>query len=103
MKHERRIVLEPWPKSRVNAQPWAFIRGCIWTDGCSFVNRTGPYEYVSYDFTNYSKDIIDQFTAACDSAGITDYRVTSYRHVWKVRINRRPSVALMLKHVGVKR
>jgi hypothetical protein len=73
MKHERRIVLEPWPKSRVNAQPWAFIRGCIWTDGCSFVNRTGPYEYVSYDFTNYSKDIIDQFTAACDSAGITDY------------------------------
>jgi hypothetical protein len=103
MKHERRIVLEPWQMSLVDAQPWAFIRACIWTDGCSFVNRTGRYEYLSYDFTNYSKDIIDLFAAACDSVGITDYRVTYYERAWKVRINRRPSVALMLEHVGVKR
>jgi hypothetical protein len=102
MKHERPIALEPWQQSMVEAEPWAFIRACIWTDGCSFINRTGPYEYLSYDFTNYSKDIIDLFTAACDSAGITDYRVTSYQRAWKVRINRRSSVAQMVSHVGVK-
>jgi len=86
----------------VDAEPWAFIRSCIWTDGCSFINRTGPYEYLSYDFTNYSKDIIDLFTGACELAGITDYRVTSYRRAWKVRINRRGSIAQMVSHVGVK-
>src|SRR3954447_11720916 len=102
-KHERPIQLEPWQSQALETEPWAFIRACIWTDRCSFINCTGPYEYLSYDFTNYSKDIIDLFTAACESVGIADYRVTSYRRAWKVRINRRPSVALMLGHVGVKR
>jgi hypothetical protein len=102
-KHERPIELEEWQERILALEPWPFIRACIWTDGCSFINRTGPYEYLSYDFTNHSKDVVDLFTGACDSVGLTDYRVTSYRRAWKVRINRRPSVALMLEHVGIKR
>ena len=41
-KHERAIALEPWQAERVAAAPWAFLRGCIRSDGCVFVNRTGP-------------------------------------------------------------
>src|SRR4051794_34632563 len=57
-KHERRIELEPWQRATVEAHPWEFIRGCLWTDGCSFVNRTGRYEYLSFDFHNVSADIL---------------------------------------------
>ena len=64
-KHERPIVLEPWQQDLVDAAPWAFLRGCIRSDGCVFINRTGPYEYLSYDFTNHSEDILDLFEQTC--------------------------------------
>ena len=60
-KHERRILLEPWQQALVDAAPWAFLRGCIRSDGCVFINRTGRYEYLSYDFKNLSADILDLF------------------------------------------
>lgn len=103
-KHERRIVLESWQDQLLQTAPWPFLRGCIRSDGCAFINRTGPYEYLSYDFNNLSKDIVDLFAYACDLVGITDYRVTSgnSRGRWDVRINRRKSVAEMLEHVGLK-
>jgi hypothetical protein len=39
-------------------------------DGCHFINRTDihrpkPHEYLSYDFSNMSKDIVDLFVEAC--------------------------------------
>jgi hypothetical protein len=104
LKHRRRIELEPWQSDILDAHPWPFIRACIWTDGCAFINRTGRYEYLSYDFTNRSKDIVDLLTAAFDSVGIGDYRVTLFKPkgAWKVRVNCRESVARMLEHVGVK-
>jgi hypothetical protein len=77
------------------------IRGLIRSDGCAFINRTGPYEYLSYDFTNKSKDIVDLFTSTCDAVGVR-YRLTQFRGCWKVRINRRTSVQGMLERVGVK-
>jgi hypothetical protein len=46
-KHERPIVLEPWQAAIVEAEPWRFLRGCIRSDGCVFINRTGRYEYLS--------------------------------------------------------
>ena len=46
-KHERPILLEDWQRSIVEAEPWPFLRGCIRSDGCVFVNRTGRYEYLS--------------------------------------------------------
>ena len=79
-KHEREIELEDWE--------WRLL-------------RKSP---LSYDFSNKSKDIVDLFAAACEYAGIDDYRLSGKEGGrWDVRINRRGSVALMEKHVGVKR
>jgi hypothetical protein len=96
-KHERPIVLEPWQKALLDAEPWAFLRGCIRSDGCAFVNRTGKYEYLSYCFDNESHDIRALFVRACRRVGV-DCRPAGT----SVRVYRRASVALMLEHVGVK-
>jgi hypothetical protein len=96
-KHERPIVLEPWQRSLLNREPWPFLRGCIRSDGCVFINRTGKYAYLSYDFKNRSTDILGLFTEACDLVEV-EYR----RYAEHVRIYRRASVALMQAHVGVK-
>jgi len=98
MKHERRIALENWQERLVAEDAWAFLRGCISSDGCTFMNRTGRYEYLSYDFSNRSSDILDLFCRACDEVGV-EYR----RYANRVRIYRRASVALMEANVGVKR
>lgn len=97
-KHERPIILEAWQEEAIVDAPWRFIRGCIRSDGCSFINRTGPYEYLSYEFFNYSQDILEMFCRTCDHVGV-EYR----RYAKRVRIYRRPSVALMEAHVGIKR
>jgi transposase-like protein len=102
-KHERPIVLEPWQQKLIDVAPWPFIRGCIRTDGCAFINRTGPYAYLSYDFCNMSRDIVTLFTDSCAAVGV-EFRVTQSRRqgIWRVRINRRESVRLMEQHVGLK-
>jgi hypothetical protein len=96
-KHDRRIILEPWQESLVERAPWAFLRGCIRSDGCVFINRTGKYAYESYDFANLSSDIRLLFAATCERVGV-ECRVYPRR----VRIYRRASVALMREHVGGK-
>jgi hypothetical protein len=96
-KHERSVALEPWQQEIVEAEPWAFLRGCIRSDGCVFINRTGKYEYLSYCFDNLSPDIRDLFVSACRGVGV-DCRPGGS----SIRIYRRPSVALMLEHVGRK-
>jgi hypothetical protein len=96
-KHERRIELEDWQWRLVEAAPWPFLRGCIRSDGCVFVNRTGRYGYLSYDFKNLSGEIRAMFEIVCDLVGV-EYR-TYRRHV---RICRRDSVELLVRHVGVK-
>ena len=58
-KHERAIMLEPWQTALVNAEPWRFLRGCNRSDGCVFVNRTGRYEYQSYEFSNRASEPAD--------------------------------------------
>lgn len=107
-KHERPIRLEPWQTELLEAAPWGFVRGCIRSDGYAFVNRTDvhrpvPYEYLSYGFSNRSKEIVDLFCTACGIVGVR-FRVTenARRCFWDVRINRRESVALMLENVGRK-
>jgi hypothetical protein len=102
LKHKRRIVLESWQRETVEAAPWAFLRGCIRSDGCVFINRTGPYEYLSYDFSNYSEEITRLFVGACEDLGLRPRVNRNSRGRWDVRINRRESVARMLEHVGVK-
>jgi hypothetical protein len=97
-KHERRIELQPWQREKVAAAPWAFLRGCIRSDGCAYVNRTGRYTYLSYNFHNYSSDILDLFERVCRAVGLECRRT-----VHDVRIYRRSSVARMLDEVGMKR
>lgn len=96
-KHDRPIVLEGWQDALVAEAPWAFLRGCIRSDGCVFVNRTGRYEYLSYDFANRSADIRALFTRVCANVGV-ECRPSGER----VRIYRRASVELMREHVGIK-
>jgi hypothetical protein len=69
-KHERPIELEPWQHGLVGAAPWGFVRGCIRSDGCSFTNRTGRYAYLSYEFRNWSTDILGIFASTCAAVGL---------------------------------
>jgi hypothetical protein len=96
-KHDREIVLEPWQTNLVARAPWAFLRGCIRSDGCVYPNRTGRYVYESYEFANHSTGILGLFASTCASLGV-ECRV----YAKAVRIYRRASVALMLEHVGRK-
>ncbi len=98
MKHTRRIELESWQAAILASAPWHFLKGSIRSDGCSFINRTGPYEYLSYGFSNHSEDILDLFCQTCDRVGL-EYR----RYARSVRINRRSSVARLKDKIGVKR
>lgn len=96
-KHERRILLEPWQVALVENAPWRFLRGCIRSDGCVFVNRTGPYEYLSYEFSNLSADILDLFVTTCARCGLQPRRYRRY-----VRLYRRDDVARLVARVGTK-
>ena len=96
-KHERPIILEPWQQTIVDGAPWRLLRGLVRSDGCVFVNRTGRYEYLSYDFTNHSQDILDLFASTCDDLGVR-YR----RYPLRIRVCRREAVAKMVEHVGLK-
>jgi intein/homing endonuclease len=96
MKYQRDIVLEHWQTEIVERDPWKFLRGLIRSDGCVFVNRTGRYAYLSYEFSNRSPQIRELFMDACDLVEV-EYR--PYRRY--VRIYRRESVALMQEHVGL--
>jgi hypothetical protein len=72
-----------------------------------FVNRTDvhrpqPYEYLSYQFSNMSKGIVDLFVAACDRVGVFTRANSNPKGLWSVRINRRDSVERMVAQVGLK-
>ena len=60
-KHLRKIELVPWQKAIVGAEPGAFLRGLIHSDGWRGVNRVHvkgrDYEYSRYQFSNRSDDI----------------------------------------------
>jgi hypothetical protein len=89
--------LEPWQQRLIDEAPWCFVRGCIRTDGCAFINRTGRYAYLSYDFKNYSADILDLFVVTCEAVGLRPRRYA--RHV---RLSRREDVARLVQEVGLK-
>ena len=57
----------------------------------------GPYEYLSYDFANWSRDILDAFVETCESLGLRPRRYA--RHV---RLYRREDVRRLREHVGIK-
>jgi hypothetical protein len=96
-KHTRAITLEDWQQTLVHDAPWDFLRGCIRSDGCTFINRTRPYEYLSYGFSNLSTDILDLFEATCLGLGLRPRRYET-----SIRLNRRADAARLLEHVGIK-
>lgn len=104
LKHDRDVSLELWQLALIVASPWPFIRGCIRTDGCFYVNRTGRYSYPSYGFDNRSPRITAMLGVALSAAGITDFRITrdERQGVSRLRVRRRASVARMQAHVGLK-
>jgi len=80
-----------------DSAPWRLLRGLIRSDGCVFINRTGRCEYLSYDFSNRSCDILDLFSRTCSFVGV-EHR----RYARSIRVYQRPAVALLGEHVGVK-
>src|SRR4051812_4814871 len=102
-KHERPIILEYWQQRIVSAEPEAFLRGLIHSDGCRFTNtvRRGDktYAYPRYNFTNASADIRGLFTDTCDWLGIA-WRQMNARNI---SVAKRDSVARLDAFVGPKR
>ena len=76
-----------------SAAPWSLIRGLIRSDGCIFTNRTGRYEYLSHQFRNHSRDLLELFAATCESVGLRP-RLAGQ----SVRLNRREDVARLIAH-----
>jgi hypothetical protein len=100
-------VLEPWQDRALAEAPWEFIKGLIWSDGCAYVNRTdvhrpAPYEYLSYQFANRSKDIVNLFVSTCRQVGVETRMNETRRGLYDVRICRRASVSLTQRNVGLK-
>ncbi|MEU1627153.1 helix-turn-helix domain-containing protein [Streptomyces sp. NPDC020096] len=109
-KHERLIALQPWQQTIVDSHPWQFIRGLVHSDGCRITNWTTRvvggepkrYEYPRYLFTNKSDDIRRLYTDTLDKVGI-EWKVTRRGNdPYNISVARRPSVALMDRHVGPK-
>ncbi|HEV7882946.1 MAG TPA: hypothetical protein VGO81_05215 [Solirubrobacteraceae bacterium] len=98
VKHERQIGLERWQQELVRAAPWSLLRGMVLSDGCAFINRTGRYRYLSYEFRNRSTEIRALFAQTCDLVGV---RYTISRD--RIRMCRRASVIEMAAFVGTKR
>ena len=96
-KHLRRLALEPWQSQTLATAPWHFLRGCIRSDGCVFINRTGPYEYLSYDFTNLSHDLLELFASTAERAGLRPRRYAK-----RIRLYRREDVRRLTLAVGTK-
>lgn len=101
-KHTRPIVLAGWQRQTVDAEPWAFVRGLIHSDGCRSVNRVTvrgkTYAYPRYLFANESRDILALMGEALDRVGVA----WRYNRPNSVSVARRDGVALMDHHVGPK-
>jgi hypothetical protein len=91
--------LAPWQEQIVDAQPEAFVRGLINSDGCRVRNRVNGKDYPRYFFTQVSDDIRRLFCRSLNQLGI--------RYTWNdarnVSIARRPDVARLDGFVGAKR
>jgi hypothetical protein len=102
-KHHRKIELSEWQQVIVDAEPHAFLRGLIHTDGWRGLNRVRvkgkDYAYPRYQFSNRSDDIRKLFTDACEKLGIEWRQWTRYH----VSVARRDSVALLDSFIGPKR
>ena len=98
-KHERDIVLWEWQQIAVDALPFTFLRGLIFSDGSRTNNIVKGKNYPRYEFCNVSSDIKRLFTETCDQLGI-HWRWTSRGRT--VQIARRADVAFLDQYIGPK-
>lgn len=95
-KHHRPIVLEQWQKDILD--PTQFLKGLFHSDGSYYLSKGNGY----YNFTNFSKDIIELYKTTCNTLGI-DYAEVNYetgKHV--INHNKRDTVERMMKIFGTK-
>jgi len=78
-KHTREIVLTDWQKDIVRKYPKEFIKGLIHSDGCRYVIKQSEYEYVKYELSNRSQDILGYFDWACSLIGVDTRRHSGSR------------------------
>ena len=102
-KHHRPILLARWQEEVVAAQPRAFLRGLIHSDGSRYVARQRSaagkdYFYARYNFSNRSEDIRILYRKTLDAIG-----VRSSSTGWAVDVNRRKDVAALDGFIGPKR
>jgi hypothetical protein len=101
-KHQRPIELADWQQAIVDAEPGAFLRALIHTDGWRGVNRVHvkgkDYAYPRYQFSNRSDDIRRLFTDTLDLLGVEWRQWTRYH----VSVVRRASVAFLDSFIGPK-
>lgn len=110
MKHERKIELADWQQRIIVAYPLEFLRGLYHSDGSRFVNRVNVrgtnYEYIRYQFTNYSADIRQLFCATCDRLGLQWTEKTraskTYTGVTDIFISKRTDVDYLDRVIGAK-
>ncbi len=70
-KHDRKLTLAPWQKQILDQYPEEFIRGCIQSDGCIYIQKISDrFSYKRYNFINKSEDIMDFFLYALEKVGI---------------------------------
>jgi hypothetical protein len=101
-KHQRAIELVDWQRDIVEAEPEAFLRALIHTDGWRGLNRVRAkgreYAYPRYQFSNRSSDIRRLFTDACDQLGVA-WRPWGRFHI---SVARRDAVATLDRFIGPK-
>ncbi len=97
-KHDRPIRLAPWQEALVAQATEDFIRGLIDSDGCRVVANDRGVASLRYHFTNHSEDILNLFTRALDSLGITWTR--NSRHM--IAVYRKAATARLDEFVGPK-
>ena len=103
-KHERPIVLEPWQREIIEADPRPFLRGLFHSDGCRITNWTvrhlvaGPKRYEYPRYCNESSDILGMCTWALDLLSIA-WRQPKYN---TISVARRGAVAALDECVGPK-
>ena len=71
MKHTRKLIFTNWQLKIIQEFPKEFIKGCIESDGCIYVQTVNNKQYKRYSFSNKSQDIIDLFLYSLSLVGIT--------------------------------
>jgi hypothetical protein len=105
-KHERRLELADWQRTIIEDHPADFLRGLFHSDGCRVANwatrdvagEKKRYEYLRWQFTNESADIMRWCGEALDLVGIA-WRQTNQR---TLSVSRCEAVAELDRLIGPK-